>query len=324
MTQERRVARRRTLARRFARLLGLVPMLAFVFISVQAQGLPAPVAPEPPSQPSTVGVQISSLLSSDPEAIATGFTPTALARNATHLFAASSGYSLESCAFDFVPNPKTPVLWRMGFDGSNKQALLERCNFAQKGMVVDEDNVYFRDSDNTIKKMPISAPWITANLATDTCCGGLALDDDYIYWGEWGEAGQNNVIRRIPKAGGVPEIIASFPTGLEIHSLAVDDAYVYWTEGKVGNKLLNQPGSGAVRRVPKAGGPVQTLADAGDGIDNAYGIALDATYVYWTELGTGRVRRVAKTGGAVTDYLDPDPGHMAQALAVNDSHIFWV
>ncbi len=185
----------------------------------------------------------------------------------------------------------------MSFDGSNAQTLMQRCAFAQKGMLADDDHVYFRDADNAIKRMPASggAPQV---LIADTCCGGLTMDNAHIYWGQWGEAGQDNSIRRIPKAGGSVEIVASFPdpANHNVHALAVDSTHVYWTEGKQGNELLNQPGAGSVKRVPKAGGPMQTLADDSAGIDNAGGIAIDNAHAYWTERGSGRVRRAGQDG----------------------------
>jgi hypothetical protein len=52
--------------------------------------------------------------------------------------------------------------------------------------------------------------------------------------------------------------------------IAVDATYVYWAADLLG----------AIRRRPKAGGPIETLAD---GLAGPQRVAVDATHVYWGE-----------------------------------------
>jgi hypothetical protein len=82
-------------------------------------------------------------------------------------------------------------------------------------------------------------------------------------------------------------------------AIAVDSTYVYWTDIDAAEGVL--PGTGRVMRVSKCGGPPITLASAG--MDEAVGIALDETSIYWTvdslsNAMSGSVVRLAKDGGA--------------------------
>lgn len=251
--------------------------------------------------------------SDEPEDIITGFSPSAMAYNGAKLIVASSGYSMESCGFN--PALETPVLRVMNPDGSDVEVMLERCVFVQKGMVADEDHVYFRDGDDIIKRSEIPGNGSLSFLAADTCCGGLAIDETHVYWGKW--VGADNEIWRYDKVANTSALVATVPdpNNYDIHKLALDDTHVYWTGGSLSG--------GVIQRVPKAGGVVETLANTADGIENARGITVDDTHVYWTELAEGRMRRVAKGGGAITDYAVDQGSYQGGAIAVNNSHIFW-
>lgn len=260
-----------------------------------------------------------------PQAIATGFTPTALAANLGFLFVARQGHGLESCQID--PSQSTVVLQRMDLNGGNKLDLLSRCNFMHHGLVADQTHVYIHDSDHKIKRMPAGGGALQILVNDAGSGGGIAIDDTHLYWGRRDANSTNNQIWRIAKDGvGGAQLVANLANGDNtyfIRSLAVDDTYVFWTEGKQGNEVIDQPGVGAIRRSIKGGGAILTLADSGDGTQNPTGIALDDTHVYWTEADTARARRVSKNGGVVLNYNPAADDFMAGSIAVDDDHVFW-
>lgn len=89
----------------------------------------------------------------------------------------------------------------------------------------------------------------------------VRLDATHAYFAD----ATRGTVSRIPKRGGAEEILASDQDGL--YELNVSDTYVYFQTGA------------HLRRVPKAGGPVEDVAAA----DRIGFIALDATSVYWAE-----------------------------------------
>ncbi|MBX3000135.1 MAG: fibronectin type III domain-containing protein [Caldilineaceae bacterium] len=260
-----------------------------------------------------------------PQEVVTGFSPSGLTRNDTHLFIARSGSSLETCGMN--PGQTVVVLQRTNLEGGNSLPLLERCHFKPGGLVADNQFVYFRDMDNTLKRIPVDGSGSPGTLANNvnTCCG-LAVDETHLYWGARQSGSTNNGIFRMPKAGGVVELLASIPNAENIYlirDVTVDATHIYWVEGRKGNSVIDQPGIGAVRKVPKAGGAVVMLADAVADVQHPTTIALDETHVYWSEMETARARRISKNGGAVTSYNPSDPARMGQFVAVGGSHVYW-
>jgi hypothetical protein len=282
--------------------------LLLIFITVLALGSLGPGVRLPTATAATTQS------ASTPEVLLSGFTATGATRNASRAFVASQGFGIESCTLDGTQ--LTTVVRSLSFAGLAQDAMVERCTFAQKGMVADNDYLYFRDGDNGLKRMPAGGGAVELLLA-DTCCGGLALDEDYVYFGDSVTGDDDDQIIRVSKAEGLPAIVASTanPNSIALNALAVDDENVYWAEGGIGQ--------GEIKLAPKGGGAVETLAGDDDGIDNAIDIALDEDYVYWAEFGSGKVRRVAKAGGAVLDLAPGEASYRAQSLAVNDSYVYF-
>jgi hypothetical protein len=77
--------------------------------------------------------------------------------------------------------------------------------------------------------------------------------------------------------------------------------------------------NGHIRRVPLAGGPLETVAD----VDGApYGVATDGTLIYWTKIGTdGGLFSAPLGGGAITSIVGGqiDP----HFIAVTPEQIYW-
>jgi hypothetical protein len=119
-------------------------------------------------------------------------------------------------------------------------------------------------------------------IAASDAPEGIAVDDTSVYWAETG----TGAVMQAPKQGGPPQQLAA-PDAWDV---ALDDAFVYWTD----------QGS-SVGRVPKGGGPQETLVKLSAGVSTVM-LAVDDTRVYFSvQLGSaGFVASAPKAGGAPT------------------------
>lgn len=173
---------------------------------------------------------------------------------------------------------------------------------------VDEAWIYLESSNpNELRRMPLAGG--PSQLLADEDDGiehisDIVLDDTHLYvlW-----SGFDPSVARVPKAGGMLEVLAS---GQKLVSnLAVDDTHVYWSQQ-----------TGDIRRVPKAGGNVE---DVVTGIDKPRHIVVDDTHVYWTGITwEADIGRAPKGGGAPEIVAT---GQQApRGLSVDSDAVYWV
>jgi hypothetical protein len=152
----------------------------------------------------------------------------------------------------------TPLLPNGTFDPSS---------FETYGIAVDAQFIYwtiFSGSPMSVMKAPIQGGPATMVTSVPGVAEGIAIDADSIYFG----TGQG--VWKVALAGGTATPLSSSPAS----GIAIDDAYVYFTDFAAG--------PGTVKKVAKSGGATITLAT---GLALPWGIAVDATSVYWTNAG---------------------------------------
>jgi hypothetical protein len=147
-----------------------------------------------------------------------------------------------------------------------------------------------------------STPVVLANDNSPAC---ITADATYVYWCSNPSAS----IKRVPRAGGTVEIVAS---GVEPYDIFLLGGTLFFTDN-VNRKIST---------VPAAGGPVVDLTT---GVPTPLGIAADSANVYFTTCPDanpdGALMRVPVGGGSAQTLAT---GFVCgQGVAIDPSAVYW-
>ena len=216
-----------------------------------------------------------------------GFTNTDLLRNGT---------------FTFFLQADNDEIDRMNADGTGRQSVAttdtNNSDRLLARIATDGTNVYWTEPFNdTILRKPISggSPTTIFTASSGSTPSALLVDGSTLYFAVFGQNnGQGTVSSSGLDGSNVQPIAASqhFP-----YALAVDANYIYWTAEGDFDSNAKPLGGGGVFRCAKSGcgGSPQQLAS---GLNDARGIAVDDTAIYFatfeTGNGDGKIWKLAK------------------------------
>ncbi|MFO0570680.1 MAG: hypothetical protein U0263_33905 [Polyangiaceae bacterium] len=195
---------------------------------------------------------------------------------------------------------------------------------ADGDMILEGEFVYWANASlGLVRRLPKADPKATpVVLGTGDRPIGVAVDDQYVYWANAGATGASQgSIARAAKggSGGASTLLASgLPTPWLV---ALDASTVYFTSYE----------DGSVYAVAKTGGPFRKLAfghKTSSSSIRGWGIAVDASFVYWRD--EGFLRKIAVDASVVGDAgsdLSVDltsTDKTARFLALRGSDIAWV
>ncbi|MEZ4298730.1 MAG: hypothetical protein R3B70_27515 [Polyangiaceae bacterium] len=193
-------------------------------------------------------------------------------------------------------------------------------------LAADDAWVFFVGEESVPYRVPVCGGTPVPVVPADGIGNGsgaalIALDATHVYWTAY-QTFPNFELWRAPKEGGTPELLTDKvgPNNSSPAAIAVDDQFVYFSQPDIFNSN-DDPDKlqGVIRRVPKAGGPVEDLASG-----YSLTLAVDSSFLYWARLnqdGTGSVIRAGKDGSSPTPIateLGPTDGFSAAG-----DRLFW-
>ena len=211
-----------------------------------------------------------------------------------------------------------------GKDGSNAVTLSESNATGPQGIVADASWVYWLDiytHGGVLKAPRTETPDGGAPIVLSSGWSyvyGLAQDDTYVYWTSEGTAPLGDAaapiagkILSVRKDGTAAATVLADGQG-EPRFVTVDATAVYWTDSLDGTVMRLRLGSTTPTQLAQGQQP--------------YGIAVDATYVYFSTIGTdssdGTLVRVPKDGSGPPVVLATGLSWPSQ-IAVDEQALYW-
>ncbi|MBW2459622.1 MAG: hypothetical protein JRI68_34330, partial [Deltaproteobacteria bacterium] len=208
-------------------------------------------------------------------------------------------------------------LRRVNKDGTDPQVLLADHNLGQ--LTVDDTHVYLAvgGGGGSLLRIPKTGGAVETFAGNQDGPDSIAIDADAVYWLNAGTVDDpHGEVMKRSKSGGPVIALATdqraFIWGLP--SLVIDETHVYWAAAD----------EGALRRVSKLGGLVQTL---GEGVQ-AQGIALYGGSLYFTAPfvdASSELRQVGRLpiqGGEIVPILSSGQ-YNPWGIAVDERHVYW-
>ncbi len=216
-------------------------------------------------------------------------------------------------------------IWRMPLSGGVPVKLtdagIEATDFPQT-LGVHGGILYWAGFSTDINKkkmifsIPVGGGTVTEHPLLDSLgyISAIAPDATGVYFTVYQSGSSDGYVGYLPAGGGGAKKLtaASLPVGL-----AVDETYVYFGDAL---PFMAPPDSAALRRVPKAGGPVETLVPGLSGVGS---VVLDDVNVYFAAGGPcgATIRSMPKAGGPVVVLANQQKGPLG--LAADAGFLYW-
>jgi hypothetical protein len=183
-------------------------------------------------------------------------------------------------------------------------------------LAVDNDHLFWLETDTDRKPLHISRANTDGSEVThlvdfaDPCVElvTLAIDSCDVYYQERGEhcGGLVATFKRVPKAGGTPTAISTVENDL-VTKIEVDELGIYYFNGNW------------LRRVPKNGGPLETLTgDEQEGLQ----FDVDDRFIYLSFSDLANQYILDKSGNTVATYTPPAAGPATVMVGGNGQMFF--
>lgn len=148
----------------------------------------------------------------------------------------------------------------------------------------------------------------------DAPCG-IAVDDNHVYWANYGMGTGLSSIARADLDGGNPTQPFIPLSATAVCGVAVDTDHLYWTATGHGS-------GGAIGEADVAGtNPSESFIG---GTNGPCGIAINTNNLFWANNGDGTIGRSDRFGGNVEqNFVPSNPGSAPCGIDANDTYVYW-
>jgi hypothetical protein len=167
-------------------------------------------------------------------------------------------------------------------------------------IVTDGDSLFWTEW-NELKTMSVAGGTVT-QLATGVTAHAVAVDDAHVYYYT------TNELRRIPKSGGVSQVVAPNPGSWSGRNIHIDNSGIYFTDFD----------SHAILRVPAFGAPASLITDHPNLV---HAMQLTSDYIYVADAAADLVRRYDKNG--TNPVIIANSPEAPAAVQVDATSIYW-